>query len=211
MKIAVFGATGGIGKFVVEHALKEGYEVVAYVRTPNKLNISDDNLKVMQGELNEYEKIKLAIEGCDCVINTVGVPMKFSYKEMDGLTGCDNIIKAMKELNVKRLIAWATPTVKSAEDSKSVVTVLPGIMAGIVFPKAKKEILAIGQSITKSNLDWTIVRFLAPKDTAFTSNVKVTFGEEKINFNISREDIAYFMVKQVTDKTYVGRMPIIGS
>lgn len=211
MKVAVFGATGGIGKFVVEHALKEGHYVLAYARTPEKLGIVHDNLKVMQGELYDYEKIKLAIESCDCVINTVGVPMKFSYKDMDALTGCDNIIKAMEELNVKRLIAWATPTVKSSEDSSSVVTVLPGIMAGIVFPKAKKEILAIGESITKSTLDWTIVRFLAPKDTPFTSKIKVTFGDKKINFNISREDIAYFMVKQVTDKTYVKRMPIIGS
>lgn len=37
MKIAVFGATGGIGKFVVKHALEKGYEVNAYVRNPQKI------------------------------------------------------------------------------------------------------------------------------------------------------------------------------
>ncbi|MFP2961134.1 NAD(P)H-binding protein [Myxococcus sp. 1LA] len=34
MKIAIFGATGGIGRFVVKHALNRGHEVRAYVRNP---------------------------------------------------------------------------------------------------------------------------------------------------------------------------------
>ena len=39
MKIIIFGATGGIGHHAVRHALEKGYEVVAYVRSPQKMTM----------------------------------------------------------------------------------------------------------------------------------------------------------------------------
>jgi len=137
--------------------------------------------------------------------------MKFTYESMNSLEGHINIIKAMKELGISRLIDWATPSVHYSKDSHSFITIIPGIMAGIIFPKAKKEIIAITAAIQSANLDWTIVRFMAPKDTSFTGNVKVGFGDTKMDFNISREDIASFMVKQVESSEYMHSMPIIGS
>lgn len=211
MKIAIFGASGGIGKFVVKHALNKGYEVVAYVRNPSKLKLSDKNLTIITGELNDYECIEKAITGCDAVISALGVPMKFTYESMDSLEGHINIIKAMKGLGISRLIDWATPSVHYPKDSRSFITIIPGIMAGFVFPKAKKEIIAITDAIQSANLEWTIVRFMAPKDTSYTGNVKVGFGDTKMSFNISREDIGAFMVKQVESLEYMQSMPIIGS
>lgn len=211
MKIAIFGATGGIGKFVLQYSLEQGYEVNAYVRNPKKINISHENLLVIEGQLDDYEKIKQAIKGCDAVISTLGVPMKFTYQSMDSLKAHKNIIKAMQELNVSRLIDWATPSVSFKNDKRSFITVVPGIMASIVFPKAKKEIVKIATEIKSSNLDWTIVRFMAPKNTKYTGEIKVGFGDIKMNFNISRADIAYFMVQQVSSNKYIHSMPIIGS
>ncbi|HFJ9472460.1 NAD(P)-dependent oxidoreductase [Bacillus cereus group sp. MYBKT111-2] len=211
MKIAVFGATGGIGKFVVKHALEKGYEVNAYARNPHKLNLSHDKLTVFPGDLNEYENIKHAITGCNAVIIALGVSMKFTYKSMDSLEGHKNIIKAMKELGVSRIIDWATPSVHYSKDARSFITIIPGIMAGILFSKAKKEIIAITDAIQSANLDWTIVRFMAPKDSPYTGKVKVGFGDKKMSFNIAREDIAAFMVKQVESSEYMHSMPIIGS
>lgn len=211
MKIVVFGASGGIGKFVVKHALKEGYKVNAYVRNPSKLDVTHDNLNIIQGQLNEYDKIKRAIEGCDTVISALGVPMKFTYESMDALNGTKNIVKAMCELKVSRIITWSTPSVKFSRDKKSFITIIPGIMASILFPKAKKEVIAIADLLQQNNLDWTIVRFMAPKNTAFTGAVKVGFGDIKMSFNISREDIAEFILQQTTSLEYLHSMPIIGS
>ena len=52
---------------------------------------------------------------------------------------------------------------------------------------------------------------MAPKNTPFTKEIKESFGDVKLNFNISREDIAYFMVEQVDSNKYIHSMPIIGS
>lgn len=211
MKVIIFGATGGIGKHAVKHALDAGYEVVAYVRSPEKMTVIDDRLTVVKGELNEYEKIEKAMAGCDAVISTIGVPMKFAYKEMNSLKAHENIVKAMEENNVTRLIDWATPSIHFKEDKKSVITVVPGIMASILFKKSKEELVKISEVITDSNLDWTIVRFMAPKNSPFTGDVKVGFGDKKMSFNISRSDIAKFMVDQIASQEYVKSMPIIGS
>ena len=211
MKIAVFGATGGIGKFVVKHALEKGYEVNAYVRNLDKVKIENKNLKVFVGQVHDYEKIKETISGCDAVIIALGISMKFGFEDTSSLVAHENIIKAMNETNVKRLIDWSTPSIKFEEDKPSVVTILPGIMASIFLPKAKKVLKQINNTVINSNLDWTIVRFMAPKDSVFTKNIKVSFGDIKIKFNISREDIAYFMIEQLETNKYLYSMPIIGS
>lgn len=211
MKVIIFGATGGIGKHAVKHALDKGYEVVAYVRNPNKVEIKDERLQVIKGELNEYEKIRSAMQGCDAVISTIGVPMKFKYETMHSLQAHENIVKAMHEVGVTRIIDWATPSIHFKDDVKSMITVVPGVMASILFKKSKEELIKISEVITNSDLEWTIVRFMAPKNTDFTGNVKVGFGDTKMSFNISRSDIAKFMVDQVDATEYVNSMPIIGS
>ncbi len=211
MRIAVFGATGGIGKCVVQHALKQGYEVHAYVRNPAKLPIAHARLHVFAGGLHDYAAIASAVSGCDAVISALGVPLQFTYPSMDSLEGHMHIIRAMQDLGVPRLIDWATPSAKFSGDKRSFITVVPGILAALVFPKAKKEIIAICDAIVQSGLRWTIVRFVAPKDTPYTGKVKVGFGDTKMRFSISREDIAAFMVEQVEDGAYVHSMPIIGS
>lgn len=211
MKIVIFGATGGIGKHALTHCLDAGYDVVAYVRDAKKIDVVSDKLEVVSGQLFDYEKIKSTIIGADAVISTIGIPMKFKYQEMSSAVGHQNIVRAMEEVNVKRLITWSTPSIRSKEDANSFITVVPGIMASIALAQAKKELTIVSDLITQSNLDWTIVRFMAPKNTPFTGNVKVGFGKEKMKFSISRSDIAYFMVQQIKDKTYIKRMPIIGS
>lgn len=210
MKVVIFGASGGIGKFAVKYAIEKNYEVKAFVRNPLKLTIKHKNLTVIKGEINDYNAIKDAICDCDAVIWCVGIPMK-RYKNMDSLEGHKNLIKAMNECGVERIIDWATPSVHFEKDKRSFTTVIPGLIAGIVFPMAKKELISIADTITSSDLKWTIVRFMAPKNTQFTGKIKVGFGGTKMSFNISREDIGAFMVEQLESRTYEYSMPIIGS
>lgn len=210
MKVAVFGAVGGIGKYAVQHALKKGYEVNAFARDPAKLTISHENLNVIKGEINDYQSVKKAISGCSAVIWCVGIPMK-KYEGTPSLDGHKVLLKAMNKCEITRLMDWATPSVPFEKDKKSFITVVPGIIAGIALKQAKNEMIAIGELVSKSSLDWTMVRFMAPKNTPYTGNVKIGFGDVKMSFNISREDIAAFMVEQVENSQYIRSMPIIGS
>jgi hypothetical protein len=73
------------------------------------------------------------------------------------------------------------------------------------------EIVQMGEVVKDSKLDWTVVRFIAPNNKPKAGKVKVTFGNTKINWEISRADIADFILKQTNDNKYVRSMPIIGS
>lgn len=46
MKLAVLGATGQTGQFLVSQALQQGHDVTALVRNVTKLTIQHKNLKV---------------------------------------------------------------------------------------------------------------------------------------------------------------------
>lgn len=214
MRVAVFGATGGIGSQIVRFALQKNYRVHAYVRNPDKMDktlVLDERLKVFVGQVDDYEAIKAAMDGCDAVVSALGISMKPGQEDTSSIEAHQNIIAIMRELGIRRLVDWSTPSVKSREDVTSYITTLPGVMAGIFLPKAKKTLLAVSKLVKNSGLDWTLVRFMAPKDTPYTGKVRVSFGKTRLKFAISRADIAAFMVEQIESAEYLHRMPIIGS
>ena len=211
MKIAVFGANGGIGKWVVKYALERGYDVTACVRRmPSQPLSTSDKLRVVVVNTDDNRKMEEILRDCTAVINCIGVSMRPFHEDKAAVQANSDIISAMKIAGVKRYITWATPSIRSDEDRRSVITVVPGIMASIFLPQAKRCIKQIISDVVNSDLQWTVVRFMAPKDTAPSGEVKVSFGERKIKFNISRADIASFMVSQVENNEYIDRMPIIG-
>src|SRR5690606_25957847 len=210
MKIAVFGASGAIGTHFIKSALKEGHDLHLYSR--KKIDLADPaKTKLFIGELSDIETIRKTIKDTDAVVSFLGPALKFSYPGMPITTGHENIIRAMKELNISRFMTIATPAVKFEKDKSSIVTIMPKIMARVFMPKPYKEIVAVGKLTKSSGLDWTIIRFLAPVDGEPTGKVNVTFGDKKIGFKITRADIAAFALKELTQKEYVRSMPIIGS
>jgi putative NADH-flavin reductase len=210
MNITVFGASGAIGKLLVKKALEDGYSVSAYVRNASKFDLKHRHLTIITGELNDYSKIKQVISGTDAVICTLGPPLKRRYNDFSVLEGHKNIVKSMEEENVKRLITIATPSVKSTEDKASLLTKMPTIMAKLFFTSAYKEIVQVGLVVQASKLDWTIVRFIAPNNKPESDKIKVSFGDTKISWGISRADIADFLLTQIQDQQYIRSMPIIG-
>lgn len=72
MKVIVFGANGGLGQHVWKGLLAAGHDVVAYVRSPSKLDSADPlfvKLTVVQGDVTKAQDIKEASEGCQVAIN----------------------------------------------------------------------------------------------------------------------------------------------
>ncbi|MHA1145488.1 MAG: NAD(P)-dependent oxidoreductase [Candidatus Helarchaeota archaeon] len=101
MKIAVFGATGGLGQQFLKKALAKGHEIIAYVRSPKKITYSNDNLTVIEGDVFDKEKIIDSLRGTDAVLITWRMR---SQKIPLFSEGTQNVIDAMKKNNVKRII-----------------------------------------------------------------------------------------------------------
>ena len=145
------------------------------------------------------------------MISTPGPPLKRKYDVFAVLEGHKNFVTAMELAKIRRFITIATPSVKSTEDKPSLVTKMPAILAKLFFPSACLEIVQVGELVKRTQLDWTIVRFIAPNNKPETGKEKATFGDKKISWGISRTDIAAFLLTQIEDKQYIRSMPIIGS
>lgn len=211
IKITVFGASGSIGKLLVMQALAKDYRVDVYVRNPEKITISNRNLKFIKGELNETEKIQRAISDADAVISALRPPLERRYDGTPILEGHRNIIRAMSAEGVSRLITLATPVVKADDDGFSAAAVIPVIAAGFLFPDACREITAVVREVAASDLEWTIVRIIDSEDRPSTGHIAVSLSGKSGRRAVSQIDIADFMLNQVRDKQYIHSMPIIGS
>src|SRR5512146_125760 len=74
-KICIVGASGKLGRYMVQHALDRGYEVVGVCReqSTGKLDPFKGRITVIPGATNDRQVIQQAVAGCDGVL-TVLVP-----------------------------------------------------------------------------------------------------------------------------------------
>ena len=70
MRVCIVGASGKLGRYMVQHALDRGYEVVGVCRAESveKLNAFKGRIAVIPGATNDAEVIKRALAGCDGVL-----------------------------------------------------------------------------------------------------------------------------------------------
>lgn len=152
MKLFILGATGRTGQELVRQALSEGHEVVAYVRSPEKLN-SQEKLTIIQGTLEETTKLQQAMMSCDAVLVALGNPIKDSSADLFA-SFMPRLIKIMRLADVSRIIVLSS--LGTGETIRNVTypykigvqTFLKGNQAD--HEKGERHLIA-------SNLNWTLI------------------------------------------------------
>jgi nucleoside-diphosphate-sugar epimerase len=211
MNITIFGGTGTTGLLLVEKALKSGHTVTVFARTPSKISIRHNNLKIVKGELAEYGKIEEAIKNADAVLSVLGPTQK--TKGLDIANGIKNIVEAMKKNDVKRLIATATPAFKDSNDKFQFGFAFGVFMVKALIKDSYNNIVLTGKHIAESGLDWTIVRLPMLSDKPANGKINAGYtGDGTVNlFSLSRADLADFLLQQVDNKKWLHRSPVISN
>ena len=72
VKLGVFGASGRIGRHVVEQAVAKGHDVTALVREAGRLGELASRVRVVEGSIEDPQAVDRAVAGADAVISAVG-------------------------------------------------------------------------------------------------------------------------------------------
>jgi hypothetical protein len=70
MKVCIIGASGKLGRYMVQHALDRSYEVIGVCRdeSVSKLDAFQGRITVVPGATDDPEVVKRAVAGCDGVL-----------------------------------------------------------------------------------------------------------------------------------------------
>jgi NAD(P)-dependent dehydrogenase (short-subunit alcohol dehydrogenase family) len=70
MRVCIVGASGKLGKYLVQHVLDRGYEVVAVCREQSVVKLAEfeGRITVVPGATDDREVIQRALAGCDGVL-----------------------------------------------------------------------------------------------------------------------------------------------
>jgi nucleoside-diphosphate-sugar epimerase len=213
MDVTVFGATGAIGAQVVDQLRRRGHTVTAYVRSPAKVPGGwGTDVTVVVGEITDAAAIDRAVAGADAVVSALGPSMDRKATGLPLVEGTRHIVAAMQRHGVRRYVGNGTPSVLDPRERPTWQTRLATFMARTFLRRAYDEMVGMSQAVTTSGLDWTIVRFLAPKDGPARGELRQGFyGTDALGFAVTRADIAAFTAAQVEDPRYVGAAPAISN
>ena len=203
MKLIIFGATGSIGRQVVNQALSQGHTVTAFARQASKVGIEHPNLRIALGNVFDPVSVETAIQNHDAVLVSIGAGRKGNVRA----EGTRNIIKAMEKLGIRRLICQSSLGVGDRRGNLNAFWKY--IMFGLLLRPAYKDHVRQEDYVRQSNLDWTIVRPGAFTDGALTGQYRHGFSDtdKTTKLKISRSDVADFMLRQLFDTKYLHGSP----
>ena len=205
MKVLIIGATGATGRVLMREALEQGYEVTALARNPSAVAPEDHRRRVLKGNALDATEVEAAVAGQDAVLSALGTRSSRPTTLFSQST--HNLISAMDKHGVRRLVCI---TGVGAGDSKGHVgflydrIILPFVVKNVYEDKERQE-----EAIKRSDLDWVIVRPAQLTDEPAKGEYRVFVGGSYTATKISRADVVSFMLAQLTDDTYVHKMPVI--
>ena len=206
MKVLIIGATGGTGRILLDKALEQGHEVTGLARNPSAVAPRDYRPRVLQGNALDPDAVEAAVAGQDAVLSALGTRSTKPTTLFSASTA--NLIGAMNKHGVRRLICL---TGIGAGDSKGHGgflydrVLLPFVVRNQYADKDRQE-----EIVRRSGLEWVIVRPARLTDESATGEYQVFLsGDSYRATTISREDVADFLLAQLTEDRYVHKTPVI--
>ncbi len=201
--VAVLGATGATGRHVVDAALSRGHAVTALVRRAGSFSAAERLSEVVWADLTDEATLAAALTGAHAVISTLGGAATGPTTVC--ADGIRSAVAAMGQAGVSRLVVVSAHGVAEGHD-RSLYS--RAVWAGVANRMRDKE--RMESLITASNLDWTIVRPPALKDTPAIGRYRVaTDLPIHLWTSIGRADLAGFLVREAEKSQFIGAFPRI--
>ncbi len=215
MKVCIVGASGKLGRYMVEHALQRGYAVVGVCRQKSveKLAAFRDRIEIVPGATDDPAVIARAVEGCDGVL-TVLVP--WGVDDYASGTAKAVLDHAPKDARLVFSCGWHI-----TRDSKDVYSWKLKALLAIASPIARllrlvdiDDQVRATDLVFRSDRRWTVVRGSDLEEGA-SEGLPIWrrhVGDPALASNRTRRtDFALFMVEALTDASLIREAPAIVS
>lgn len=212
--ILLYGATGRTGQLIIEYALQKGYKIKALVRNPDKITIKSEYLSVIKGSPINKNDVRMAMNGCDFVINTLSALSEkesMSFKKIEAPHTLElsirNTIKAMEEMGLKRIVTLSSIGVGNSRP------LAPWYMKMFIKISNFKIVFddhnAQEQLLMKSDLEWTIARPVALNNNKDLKTLVTNFDKTPSPFKMSRKQLAKFMVDTLKQNDFIKKAVVL--
>ena len=211
--ICIVGASGKLGRYMVQHALDRGYDVVGVCRAKSvhKLDAFRDRITIVPGDTDDRDAIARAVAGCDGVL-TVLVP----WGVRQYATGTAQAVLDHAEPGTRLVFSCGWHISRDGKDVyswkiKAAVEVF-GRLARLFRLVDIDDQVEACRRIFASDTRWTVVRGsdLEEGDSEGLPVWSHHVGDPILASNRTRRvDFALFMVEALTDDTLVHEAPAI--
>jgi len=211
LRLAVLGASRGIGALTVSCALERGHRVSALARDLSALDGPADALTRIEGDARDEGVLDRALGGCDAVIYAIGTPGDARGPFGGAVTLHSEATKAllarMSAAGPKRLIAvTGYGAGESARAMSRPERMAHRLLLGRPYAdKDRQEAL-----ILASGLDWTIARPVILRDGPGRGAVRDRREPRAWrNGLIGRADVAAWLVARAEDGGALREAPVL--
>jgi len=115
MRVCVTGATGFLGKYVVELLTEKGYKVTAFGRNAVKgAELENDNVTFIKGNLESLRDVLSAVRGCEYVVHAGALSSAWGNEKNfynANVKGTQHVLNACEKYKVKRLVFISSPSI----------------------------------------------------------------------------------------------------
>ncbi len=214
-KICIVGASGKLGRYMLQHALKRGYQVVAVCRPKSVAKLAEfkDQIEIVAGPTNDPDVIRKAVAGCDGVL-TVLVP--WGVQQYASGTAQAVLDHAPEHARLVFSCGWHIS--RDGKDKyswlfRTTVRVAGAIARFVRLVELDDQVEACDR-VFASDRRWTVVRASDLEEGASEGlpHWSMHVGDPILASNRTRRvDFALFMVEALTDPTLIRQAPAIVS
>jgi putative NADH-flavin reductase len=207
MRVAVLGASRGVGLALSRMALARGHEVTAVARNPAVIRLSHPKFSVVSGDIRNQASIEVGIAGHDAVCVCIGVSPTFRPVDVFS-QGMVNVLAAMQKTPAMKVVSVTGIGAGDSRGHGGFIydrIVQPLLLKTIYEDKDRQEAL-----LKASGVDWLIVRPSMLTNGPDTRRYKVLTDLTGVTAEtISRADVADFILKQLACSTYFKQTPLL--
>ena len=198
MNILILGATGRVGSQLVNYALHDKHHVTALVRSPEKIQINNEHVTIIRGNVLNKEDIERAMYGIDVVISTLSTDGAKTLSE-----SMPHIIEAMENEGIQRIITVGTAGILQSRTTPDLLR-YQSSESKRKLTRAAEDHHKVYDLLKQSSLHWTIVcpTYLPDGDRLGEYRVERDYlPVDGAKIHVS--DTAEFTYKQIYSNKYI--------